>query len=107
MGITFKEEVSDIRNSKVIDLIKELEDYSVDVDVIDPNADPTELKQHYNVSLQPNPTGKYDSIILAVGHQAYRNITPTDFEELSNGPLYLYDIKGVLNKNDFKNYWRL
>ena len=107
MGITFKEEVSDIRNSKVIDLIKELKDYSVAVDVIDPNADPLELKQHYNVSLQPNPTGKYDSIILAVGHQAYRNMTPSDFEELSNGPVYLFDIKGVLNKKDFKNYWRL
>ncbi|WP_291242380.1 nucleotide sugar dehydrogenase [Flavobacterium sp.] len=107
MGITFKEEVSDIRNSKVIDLIKELEDYSVEVDVIDPNADPIELKQHYNVRLTPNPTGKYDSIIVAVGHQAYRNMTPSDFEKLSNGPLYLYDIKGVLNKKDFKNYWRL
>jgi UDP-N-acetyl-D-galactosamine dehydrogenase len=107
MGITFKEEVSDIRNSKVIDLIKELEDYSVEVDVIDPNADPTELKQHYNVSLQPNPTEKYDSIVLAVGHQSYRNMKPKDFEELSNGPVYLFDIKGVQNKNDFKNYWRL
>lgn len=107
MGITFKEEVSDIRNSKVIDLIKELEDYSVEVDVIDPNASTIELKQHYNVSLQTKPTGKYDSIVVAVGHQAYRNMTPSDFEKLSNGPLYLYDIKGVLNKNDFKNYWRL
>jgi UDP-N-acetyl-D-glucosamine/UDP-N-acetyl-D-galactosamine dehydrogenase len=107
MGITFKEEVSDIRNSKVIDLIKELKDYSVEVDVIDPNASAIELKQHYNVTLQQNPTGKYDSIVLAVGHQAYRNMIPTDFEELSNGPLYLFDIKGVLNKNDFKNYWRL
>lgn len=107
MGITFKEEVSDIRNSKVIDLIKELKDYSVEVDVIDPNASAIELKQHYNVTLQQNPIGKYDSIVLAVGHQAYRNMIPTDFEELSNGPLYLFDIKGVLNKNDFKNYWRL
>ena len=107
MGITFKEEVSDIRNSKVIDLIKELEDYSIEVDVIDPNASAIELKQHYNVTLQQNPTGKYDSIIVAVGHQAYRNMTPTDFEKLSNGPLYVYDIKGVLNKKDFKNYWRL
>ncbi len=107
MGITFKEEVSDIRNSKVIDLIKELKDYSVAVDVIDPNADPSELKQHYNVNLQPIPTGKYDSIVLAVGHQSYRNMTPTDFEKLSNGPVYIFDIKGVLNKKDFKNYWRL
>lgn len=107
MGITFKEEVSDIRNSKVIDLIKELEDYSVEVDVIDPNACALELKKHYDISLQPNPTGKYDSILVAVGHQAYRKMTPTDFEGLSNGPVFLFDIKGVMNKNDFKNYWRL
>lgn len=107
MGITFKEEVSDIRNSKVIDLIKELEDYSIEVDVIDPNASAIELEQHYNVTLQQNPTGKYDSIIVAVGHQAYRNMILTDFEKLSNGPVYLFDIKGVMNKNDFKNYWRL
>jgi UDP-N-acetyl-D-galactosamine dehydrogenase len=107
MGITFKEEVSDIRNSKVIDLIKELKDYSVEVDVIDPYASAIELNQHYNVHLTPNPTGKYDSIIVAVGHQVYRNMTPSDFEKLSNGPSYVYDIKGVLNKNDFKNYWRL
>lgn len=107
MGITFKEEVSDIRNSKVIDLIKELEDYSVEVDVIDPNASTIELKQHYNISLKTKPTGKYDSIVVAVGHQAYRNMTPTDFEKLSNGPVYIFDIKGVLNKKDFKNYWRL
>jgi len=107
MGITFKEEVSDIRNSKVIDLIKELKDYSVAVDVIDPNADPSELKQHYNVQLIPKPTGTYDSIVLAVGHQAYRNMTPSDFEKLSNGPVYLFDIKGVMDRNDFKNYWRL
>ncbi|WP_396217732.1 nucleotide sugar dehydrogenase [Flavobacterium sp.] len=107
MGITFKEEVSDIRNSKVIDLIKELKDYSVAVDVIDPNASAVELKEHYNVSLQQNPIGKYDGIVLAVGHNAYRNMTPSDFEELSNGPVYLFDIKGVMNKNDFKNYWRL
>jgi UDP-N-acetyl-D-galactosamine dehydrogenase len=107
MGITFKEEVSDIRNSKVIDLIKELKDYSVEVDVIDPYASAIELNQHYNVRLTPNPTGKYDSIIVAVGHQVYRNMRPTDFEKQSNGPLFLFDIKGVLNKNDFKNYWRL
>jgi UDP-N-acetyl-D-galactosamine dehydrogenase len=74
---------------------------------IDPNASAIELKEHYNVSLQQNPIGKYDSIVLAVGHNAYRNMAPSDFEKLSNGPVYLFDIKGVMNKNDFKNYWRL
>lgn len=107
MGITFKEEVSDIRNSKVVDLIKELEDYSIDVDVIDPFGSPAELAHEYNIHLKAAPEGKYDSIVLAVGHQAYRTMQPADFEKLSNGPVYLFDIKGVLKKDDYANYWRL
>ncbi len=107
MGITFKEEVSDIRNSKVVDLIKELEDYSIAVDVIDPFGSPAELAHEYNIHLKASPEGKYDSIVLAVGHQAYRNMQPADFEKLSNGPVYLFDIKGVLKKADYANYWRL
>jgi UDP-N-acetyl-D-galactosamine dehydrogenase len=107
MGITFKEEVSDIRNSKVVDLIKELEDYSIAVDVIDPFGTPAELAHEYNIQLKAAPEGQYDSIVLAVGHQAYRNMQPKEFEVLSNGPVYLFDIKGVLNKEDYQNYWRL
>jgi UDP-N-acetyl-D-galactosamine dehydrogenase len=107
MGITFKEEVSDIRNSKVVDLIKELEDYSIAVDVIDPYGSPVELAREYNIQLKAAPEGKYDSIVLAVGHQTYRNMQPSDFEKLSNGPVFLFDIKGVLKKEDYQNYWRL
>jgi UDP-N-acetyl-D-galactosamine dehydrogenase len=107
MGITFKEEVSDIRNSKVVDLIKELEDYSIAVDVIDPFGSPVELAHEYNIQLKAAPEGQYDCIVLAVGHQAYRNMQPKEFEALSNGPVYLFDIKGVLNKADYQNYWRL
>lgn len=107
MGVTFKEEVSDIRNSKVIDLIKELQDYSIEVDAIDPNASPVELQQHYGLALQSQPSGTYDAIILAVGHAQYRNMTPLEFEKLSNGETLLFDIKGVMNKKEFKNYWRL
>ncbi len=107
MGVTFKEEVSDIRNSKVIDLIQELQDYSIEVDAIDPNASPVELQQHYGLALQSQPSGIYDAIILAVGHAQYRNMTPLEFETLSNGETLLFDIKGVMNKKEFKNYWRL
>lgn len=109
MGVTFKEEVSDIRNSKVIDLIKELQDYSIEVDAIDPNASPVELQQHYGLALQSQPLGTYDAIVLAVGHAQYRNMTPLEFEKLSNGngETLFFDIKGVMNKKEFKNYWRL
>jgi UDP-N-acetyl-D-galactosamine dehydrogenase len=107
MGITFKEEVSDIRNSKVVDLIKELEDYSIAVDVIDPFGSPAELAHEYNIQLKSAPEGKYDSIVLAVGHLVYRTMQPKQLEAMSNGPVYLFDIKGVLNKDDYQNYWRL
>lgn len=107
MGITFKEEVSDIRNSKVVDLIKELEDYSIAVDVIDPFGSPVELEHEYNIHLKASPEGQYDSIVLAVGHQVYRSMQPSDFEVLSNGPVYLFDIKGVLKQEEYVNYWRL
>jgi UDP-N-acetyl-D-galactosamine dehydrogenase len=107
MGVTFKEEVSDIRNSKVVDLIKELQDYSIEVDAIDPNANPVELQQHYGLALQSQPSGTYDAIVLAVGHAQYRNMTPLEFEKLSNAESLLFDIKGVMNKKEFKNYWRL
>lgn len=107
MGITFKEDVSDIRNSKVIDLIKELQDFSIEVQVIDPYGDPNEVWHEYKVKVQSKPTKKYDAIVLAVGHQEYKNMTYLEFEKLSKGPVNLFDIKGILNKNDFKNYWRL
>ena len=107
MGITFKEDVSDIRNSKVIDLIKELQDFSIEVEVVDPYGDPNEVWHEYKVKVQSKPTKKYDAIVLDVGHQEYKNMTYIEFEKLSNGPVNLFDIKGILNKNDFKNYWRL
>ena len=107
MGITFKEDVSDIRNSKVIDLIKELQDFSIEVEVVDPYGDSNEVWHEYKVKLQSKPTKKYDAIVLAVGHQQYKNMTYLEFEKLSKGPVNLFDIKGILNKNDFKNYWRL
>jgi UDP-N-acetyl-D-galactosamine dehydrogenase len=75
--------------------------------VIDPFGSPAELAHEYNIQLKAVPEGKYESIVLAVGHQAYCNMQPADFEKLSNGPVYLFDIKGVLKKDDYKNYWRL
>jgi len=83
MGITFKEDVSDIRNSKVIDLIKELQDFSIEVQVIDPYGDPNEVWHEYKVKVQSKPTKKYDAIVLAVGHQEYKNMTYLEFENLS------------------------
>ncbi|MDQ6472046.1 nucleotide sugar dehydrogenase [Flavobacterium sp. LHD-80] len=107
MGITFKEDVSDIRNSKVVDLVKELMDYSIDVHVIDPHGCPNELSHEYGITLMEEPVGEYDIIILAVGHKKYIQMTAEDFQKLSKDEIFMFDIKGCLKPSEFKNYWRL
>ncbi|MBK8721440.1 MAG: nucleotide sugar dehydrogenase [Saprospiraceae bacterium] len=107
MGITFKEDVADIRNSKVVDLIKELMSYSTNVHTIDPHASPNEVAHEYGISLIDAPIGKYDAIILAVGHQQFRNLSKAELEDLSNGELLLFDIKGVKDASSYSNYWKL
>jgi UDP-N-acetyl-D-galactosamine dehydrogenase len=107
MGITFKEDVADIRNSKVVDLVKELMDYSIQVHVVDPHGSPNELAHEYGITLIDEPIGVYDIIVLAVGHNEYIQMKPKDFQKLSKDKLYMFDIKGMLNPKDFNNYWRL
>jgi UDP-N-acetyl-D-galactosamine dehydrogenase len=106
-GITFKEDVADIRNSKVVDLVKELMDYSIHVHVVDPHGCPNELAHEYGITLIDEPVGVYDLIVLAVGHQKYIQMTPEDYQKLSKDEIYMFDIKGALEPSDFKNYWRL
>ncbi len=74
MGATFKEDVADIRNTKVIDVIKELQSYQVKVDVVDPHASSEEMIHEYGIGLQTQPEGKYDSVIVAVNHKEYVNL---------------------------------
>lgn len=107
MGITFKEDVADIRNSKVVDLVKELMDFSIHVHVVDPHGSPNELSHEYGITLIDEPIGVYDVIVLAVGHKEYLKITAEDFRKLSKDEVMMFDIKGVLKSNEFKNYWRL
>lgn len=107
MGITFKEDVADIRNSKVVDLVKELMDYSIHVHVVDPHGCPNELAHEYGVTLVDEPIGLYDLIVLAVGHNEYIQMTSDDFQKLSKDEIFMFDIKGILNPKEFKNYWRL
>jgi len=107
MGITFKEDVADIRNSKVVDLIKELMSYSLNVHVVDPWASANEVSHEYGISMIENPVGKYDAIVLAVGHNEFKKLTRSELQALSNGDLLLFDIKGVKNSKDFDHYWKL
>lgn len=108
MGATFKEDVSDIRNSKVCDVIRELESFAVKVDVVDPHADSDELMHEYGYGLVEKPDGKYDAIIVAVNHEEYLSLTEDDFKGMMNGHGLLVDLKGLYRGkiNDIE-YWSL
>jgi UDP-N-acetyl-D-galactosamine dehydrogenase len=108
MGFTFKENVSDVRNTKVADIVKELESYRVRVDLIDPYADAAEVQHEYQIELKPQTEGRYDAIIVAVAHQQYRILKESDFIKLSKPNSILIDVKG-LYRNEIKelNYWSL
>ncbi|MCR9249745.1 MAG: nucleotide sugar dehydrogenase [bacterium] len=94
MGITFKEDCPDIRNSKVIDLVTEFEDYNVQVDVFDPHADKEEVLEEYGINLTNQPiVGGYEAVILAVAHKDFSDLNPRTFCK-SNG--ILYDVKSYL-----------
>jgi UDP-N-acetyl-D-galactosamine dehydrogenase len=71
LGITFKEDCPDIRNSKVIDIVRELQQFNMQVDVFDPHADKNEVKEEYDINLIDSITKNYDSIILAVSHTEF------------------------------------
>ena len=107
LGVTFKENVADIRNSKVVDLYQEIKSYSIDVQICDPWASAEEVQHEYGIRLSESPTGTFDAIVLSVGHAAYRAMTKEDLNKLSNGKLLLFDIKGVMNPKEFEFYWRL
>lgn len=107
MGITFKENVSDIRNSKVSNLVKELMDYSLNVHVVDPYASANEVAHEYGIAMIDTPVGTYDAIIIAVGHKEYKQLTAEDMKAMSNGELLLFDIKGIKDKSDYSFHWRL
>ena len=107
MGITFKEDVADIRNSKVVDLIRELEDYSITIDVIDPHASVTDVKHEYSIDLKREPEGKYDAVIVAVGHKEYRNLPHESLFKLTTTPGLFFDLKASIQKLDLPTYFRL
>ncbi|MGC1390342.1 MAG: nucleotide sugar dehydrogenase [Bacteroidales bacterium] len=108
MGITFKEDVTDIRNSKVIDIISELDDFGISVDVIDPGAGKHEVKEEYQIDLKAQPFEKYDAIILAVSHKEYLNLDESYFNNFLNNNGIVVDVKGVLRgKINNHTYWSL
>jgi len=100
LGITFKENCPDIRNSRVIDVIRELQEFGTQVDVYDPWADPEEVKREYNLDLLPTLDSKYDAVVLAVAHDQFANLDVDGLKRDENA--IVYDIKSKLKKSDGK-----
>ena len=108
MGMTFKEDVGDIRNSKVADLVKELMQYSINVHCTDPHADPNEMAHEYKLTMVDKISDDYDAIVVAVGHKEYKSLTPADFKNMTKNDPILMDLKGLYDRENIgMNYWRL
>jgi len=108
MGATFKENVSDIRNSKVADVIKELKAFSLNVDVTDPHADSTELMHEYGFALTPELSNDYDAVLVTVPHDDYKKLDDNYFASITKADAIVADLKGIYrNKITSRKYWSL
>ena len=101
MGITFKENCPDVRNSKVVDLVRELADHGVEVVVTDPTADPGEVQREYGITLSEIAPASVDALIVAVGHRQYRVMTPPQLKAFVRGELpLLFDVKSLFDRHE-------
>ncbi|PCI94202.1 MAG: UDP-N-acetyl-D-galactosamine dehydrogenase [Flavobacteriales bacterium] len=108
MGATFKEDVSDIRNSKVVDVINELVSYGATVEVVDPHADSDSLKEEYGFGLVKEMANDYDAVIVAVNHKDYQNFDEEYFKSITSENPVIVDIKGIYGgKINNLTYWSL
>jgi len=108
MGATFKENVSDIRNSKVADVIKELKSFSLNVDVTDPHAETDELLHEYGFELTAELKNDYDAVIITVPHNAYKELDDSYFISITKPQALIADLKGIYrNRISNRAYWSL
>ena len=108
MGFTFKENVPDVRNSKVAQIIKELQTYRVGVEIVDPYCDAADVRREYGLEMSEKPSGQYDAVVVAVGHREYRALTHDDFRRLIAPGGLLVDVKGLFPTSmEGFTYWSL
>lgn len=108
MGATFKEDVSDIRNSKVCDVINEFKSFGATVEVVDPHADSESLSEEYGFGLVDNIANDYDAVVVAVNHKEYSNLDETYFESITKENPVIVDLKGIYKgKINNLTYWSL
>lgn len=106
LGVTFKENCPDMRNTKVLDIVDELKSYGCIADIYDPWVDPTEEKHHYRVDIIPDPFKAsilYDAVILAVAHDQFKSLDEDDYRRISTPSPVVIDVKGIVPNPS----WRL
>ena len=104
MGLTFKENCPDIRNTKVVDIINELKDYGANIDVYEPWIDEKD-KDYYDYSFVGNPfeeDKKYDSIVVSVGHNLFKELSQEQYENIIKGEKIIVDVKGIVPNPSWK-----
>ena len=114
LGLTFKENCPDTRNSKIIDIVKELNEYGIDPVIVDTTADGAEAQRLYGVELSGKEALKdMDAVIIAVAHEDFAHLTKDEISGYfnpANKTKVLLDIKGILNRKEYEkdfSYWRL
>jgi UDP-N-acetyl-D-galactosamine dehydrogenase len=110
LGVTFKENVADIRNSKVVDVVRELMDFGVNVHLHDPHASPNEVAHEYGLTMVDEIGKDYDAIVVAVAHDDFRTRSLDDFRAISKDGLVLFDLKAIYPRGDMRaeeTLWRL
>ncbi len=111
MGFTFKENVADIRNTKVVDFVRELMEYSINVHLVDAYASPNDVVHEYKLPMMDKPSDNYDAVVVAVNHKEYVSLDTDYFKSIMNGAPILMDLKGVYDQKEVEqagiDYWRL
>ena len=112
LGFTFKEDCPDTRNTKIIDIVYELEEYGISPIIVDPVADNVEAKKLYGIDFQDiNSFKDLDALIIATSHQIFKTITKAQYNEMFKDKKVIIDVKGILNRREFEeagySYWRL
>ncbi|MFA4971028.1 MAG: nucleotide sugar dehydrogenase [bacterium] len=113
MGLTFKEDIPDIRNTRVVDIISELRDFGCEVHVYDPHADHREVHEEYGIKMLANPadSAPYDGVVVAVKHRQFRELGIEGIKKLAGRSAVIADVKGLYDRTQADecglNYWRL
>ncbi len=107
-GVTFKENVSDIRNSKIVDTVKELLAFNIEVDVDDPYAVAAEVFEEYGLHLTTTSSNDYDAVVVTVPHAPYCDLDDAYFCSVSTQAAMIFDLKGIYKgKINSRKYWSL